>query len=325
MKKNYIFAVLIVAILFTTHSFSQVNVTLKVDMSSETVSADGVHIAGSLNGWDSSGTMLTQEGTSDIYTVTLQLNTGWYEYKFLNGNAWGTEENAGYPCAPSNGNRFVYINDSGNDVILEVVPFSDCNADGTGFSFTLNVDMSSETVSADGVKIAGWLNGWNGDNLVAPDVSGNIYSATLRLPTPADYPIVLEYKYLNGGNWESPDAGCDSVTNDNRVVTIAKSGDNIYDVFNGCTYTLSLNDNLLNDIQTFYKKNEGLVINSQKNHSNLNVELFNLLGGKIFSKTLSNLNKSARTIKLNNINIGVYIIRITDDSNRIFSQKILID
>lgn len=324
MKKNYILKTLAL-ILFSTQLFSQVNVTFKVDMSSETVSADGVHITGSINNWDTSSTTLIQEGNSNIYAVTIQLNSGWHEYKFLNGNAWGTDEKAGYPCAPLNGNRFVYINDSGTDVTLEAVPFNGCNTEGTGFEVTFNVDMASETVSNDGVKIAGWLNGWNGDNLIIPNIDGSVYSATLRLPTPADYPISLEYKYVNGSSWETPDAACGTVTNTNRVITVSTSGSNIYDVFNGCNYTLSLNDNLLQDIHTFYKKNDGIVINSQKNHSILKIELFDLLGKKTFSKRLLKQDNSSATIKLNNTKTGVYILKITDDHSRIFTQKILID
>lgn len=327
MKKNYThpFLTLLIAVFFSLQSFAQVNVTFKVDMSTETVSADGVHIVGSINGWNTSATPLTREGNTDIYSATIQLNTGWQEYKFLNGNTWGTEESVGYPCAASNGNRFVFINDSGNDVTLVAVPFNNCNAENTGFQVTLNVDMSSETVSTDGVHLAGWFNGWNGGNLSLPDVDGNIYSATLRLPTPSDYPITIEYKYINGSDWETPLAGCSTVANNNRIETLTSSGLNVYNVFNGCNYTLGVNDNLLTDVQVFYKKNEGLVINRSNNYALLNVELFDLLGKKIFSQTLTNFNTRNKLIKLNNISTDVYILKITDQSNRIFNKKLLID
>jgi hypothetical protein len=327
MKKNYSHSILtfLLTLFFSVQLSAQVNVTFKVDMSSETVSADGVHIVGSLNNWTTDATPLTKEGDTDVYSATIQLNSGWQEYKFLNGNAWGTDESAGYPCAASNGNRFVYINDSTNDVILVAVPFNGCNAENTGFSLNLNVDMSSETVSADGVRLAGWFNGWSGDNLSVPDVDGDIYSATLRLPTPSDYPIVLEYKFINGSDWETPLATCGTVANDNRIETVATSGQNIYNVFNGCNYTLSLNDSFLSDIQTFYKKNEGIVINSLENHSKLTIELFDLLGKKIFSQTFTRFNTRSKTIKLNKTDIGVHILKITNDSNKIFTKKILID
>ena len=231
MKKNYTFKVLIALLFFSAQLFSQVNVTFKVDMSNQNVSADGIHIVGSINNWNTTSNKLTQEGATNIYSADIILDTGWHEYKFLNGNAWGTDEAPGYPCAAANGNRFLYINDSGNDVTLEAVPFNGCNADGTGFSFSLNLDISSEaSVSADGVHMTGAFNGWSPDNFNIPDVNGDIYSATLRLPTPSNYPISFEYIFLNGKGWgneETPDANCGTVVNNNRVETITSSGQNI--------------------------------------------------------------------------------------------------
>ena len=42
-----------------TSSLYAVNVTLNVDMSDVTVSDDGVHVAGSFQGWDPAATALT--------------------------------------------------------------------------------------------------------------------------------------------------------------------------------------------------------------------------------------------------------------------------
>ena len=323
MKKNYIFKTLIATLFFSSQLFSQVNVTIKVDMSGQSISEQGIHVVGSINEWNTMATPLTKEGETNIYSAIIPLNTGWHEYKFLNGDAWGTEENPGYPCAPSNGNRFLYINDSGNDVELEAVPFNGCNAENTGFSFTLNVDMSSTTVSSNGVKIAGWLNGWNGDNLLAPDIKGNIHSATLRLPTPSDYPIKLEYKYVNGSDWETPSADCGTVIESNRVETLSNSGQSLFNVFNGCNYTLNLVDNFTKSIKIRAQKDLGLVITSTKNYTNLNIELYNILGKKVQSNTISSLGNSKNIIPLKKLNTGIYIIKI-NDSQSVFTKKILI-
>lgn len=326
MKQNYTysFLTLSIAILFSLQFSAQVNVTFKVDMSSETVSADGVHVAGSINGWDTQATPLTKEGATDIYSATIQLNPGWHEYKFLNGNSWGTEESAGYPCAPSNGNRFLYINDSGNDVTLIAVPFNGCNAENTGFSLTLNVDMSSEMVSSDGVRLAGWLNGWNGDNLSVPDVDGDIYSATLRLPTPDDYSITFEYKFINGSDWETPDANCSTVTNTNRIETITNSGQNIYNVFNGCNYTLSTDNNFLEDLNVYYKKNQGLVVQKKQLHEKLSLKIFDLLGKTVLSAVVDN-NNNESIVNLNHLNNGLFIVKVSDSTEKFMTKKILIN
>lgn len=326
MKKNYSHSILtlLITLFFSFQLSAQVNVTFKVDMSSETISADGVHIVGSINDWNTTATPLTKEGDTNIYSASIQLNTGWQEYKFLNGNAWGTDESAGYPCAASNGNRFVYINDSGADVTLVSVPFSDCNSENTGFSVTLNADMSSETVSADGVRLAGWFNGWNNESFSVPVVNGSIYSATLRLPTPSDYPITFEYKFINGADWETPLANCATVANDNRIETITSSGQNIYNVFNGCNYTLSTNTILLESVSAFYVKNQGIKIITPKNLTNLNVRIIDLAGRQIIKTDFDTSLNNQHLIAVNSIKQGIYLVQL-ESNGAITSKKILIN
>ena len=79
-------------------------VTFQVDMSNQTVSPTGVHIAGSFAdanndgtidnpypNWDPSVLALTNEGNG-IWSITLDLVAGSYEYKFINGNVWDITE-----------------------------------------------------------------------------------------------------------------------------------------------------------------------------------------------------------------------------------------
>ena len=52
-----------------------------------------VYLAGSLQGWNPSSTPLSDEDGNGIWEVTLSLsqNTS-YEYKYINGNSWGSDE-----------------------------------------------------------------------------------------------------------------------------------------------------------------------------------------------------------------------------------------
>jgi len=52
MKKLY---TLLMACALSSAAIAQVNLTLSVDMNNEMVSADGVHVAGSFQGWDVAG------------------------------------------------------------------------------------------------------------------------------------------------------------------------------------------------------------------------------------------------------------------------------
>ena len=55
-------------------SLFAVNVTLNVDMSNVTVSEDGVHVAGSFQGWDPAGTPLADDDGDGIYPVLVDMS-----------------------------------------------------------------------------------------------------------------------------------------------------------------------------------------------------------------------------------------------------------
>ena len=65
---------------------AQTVVTLTVDMSGEEVSTEGVHVAGAFQ-W----TMSDNGDGTWSYTFTIDI-AAIYQYKFINGNAWGNDE-----------------------------------------------------------------------------------------------------------------------------------------------------------------------------------------------------------------------------------------
>ena len=70
------------------------NVTFQVDMTDVnndniTINSDGVHIAGSFNNWDPTVTQMSNISSNfNIYEITLTLDEGSHEFKFINGNSW---------------------------------------------------------------------------------------------------------------------------------------------------------------------------------------------------------------------------------------------
>ncbi len=120
-----------------------VQVTFQVDMQNQTVSGDGVHIAGSFGAdgyanWDPAGIEMTDGNSDDVYTVTLTLtaNTD-YEFKYINGNAWGSEEIVPGECiVPSTTNRGYTT--TTNDATLDEVCFGECSDCSGGSTLTWN-------------------------------------------------------------------------------------------------------------------------------------------------------------------------------------------
>jgi hypothetical protein len=206
----------------------EVAITFSVDMQYQDISPNGVHIAGSFQGWDPAATEMIDEDQDLIYTVTLMLLSGTYhEYKFVNGNAWGDDEA---------NNRSLTVPEE--DTVLPAVLFNDWFPVESGVIFSEYIEGSSnnkaleiynasdEAVSLDNFRIAQSVNGggwayWHyfpeGAVLEPGDVWVMLNSSTspdLFDPALADevlsYPSVvhhngddargLEYS-LDGENW----------------------------------------------------------------------------------------------------------------------------
>ncbi|MCB0805681.1 MAG: hypothetical protein KDC05_07760 [Bacteroidales bacterium] len=193
-----------------------VDVTFQVDMSNETVSPDGVHVAGSFNNWGTSATQLTDQG-GGIYAVTLTLGEGEYhEFKYLNGNAWGTDESVPPGCAVNN-NRYLTVPSSATTLPLHCFGSCDPCTSVTDINVTFRVDMSEQTVAAEGVHIAGSFQGWNPAGTLMNDMGGGIWEYSTVLQS-GDY---HEYKFVNGDAWgedESVPGAC--AQNSNRYITV---------------------------------------------------------------------------------------------------------
>jgi hypothetical protein len=170
-----------------------VTVTFQVDMRNETISADGVHITGGFQGWNSGSTLMTLVGNS-VYTYTTTLNSGTYqEYKFINGIDWSSSETVPDECG-ANTNRYLYVPQT--DTVLDSVCFSSCTVcpPPAQVDVTFQVDMSNQVVSPDGVHLAGSFQGWNYGSNPMTHVGDGIYQATVNL-TEGDHHT---YKFVNG-------------------------------------------------------------------------------------------------------------------------------
>ena len=102
------------------------NVAFRVNMANVDVSADGVHLAGSFNGWSAMSIPMIPL-SYDVYEVILELVPGYYEYKFVNGNVLSAGEYTPYACAAEfTTNRMLEF--YGGVVDLGVPCFGSCTA-----------------------------------------------------------------------------------------------------------------------------------------------------------------------------------------------------
>ena len=195
-----------------TSSLFAVNVTLNVDMSNVTVSDDGVHVAGSFQGWDPAATPLTDDDGDGVYTVVVDMSGVTDEtvyFKYINGNSWGNDE--GVPDLACGGagdfgnDRFLDVPDV--DTILDAVCFGECIGCDESY-VTFHVDMSQTELATEGVFLGGgqWHNNYQLMTLL-PDEE-TLYMVKMALPLGDHY-----YKFNNGGNDGGYEDG-DNLTNE---------------------------------------------------------------------------------------------------------------
>ena len=113
-------------------------VRFKVNMNNETVHPDGIHIAGSFQGWDPASARMGEVlDLTGIYEYQAYLPFGTYNYKFVNGNTSAGYEYVSGACA-TGGQRSVTLT---QDVMIDPVNFSSCLVGVSENNFEKNISM----------------------------------------------------------------------------------------------------------------------------------------------------------------------------------------
>lgn len=239
---------------------AQANVTLEVDMNAEMVDMNGVHVAGNFWDWDYDGTvdnpaisdnwqpnlpelMLTDDDMDGVYSITLSLVPGNYEFKFINGNVWDNVEDVPSTCqveVTGNDNRFLMV---GEDDASYSVCWAACAACGD-YAVRFRVDMSlQEAVSPNGVHVAGEFQGWTADASPLMDSNDdNIWEGVYTFDASVVEDGILTYKFINGNDWTNPnefvpvDCGDDSGNREAAITELNTPLDIVcYDACDACT------------------------------------------------------------------------------------------
>lgn len=177
-------------------------ITFRVNMTEQTTNSIGVFIAGNFQGWSAGSTAMTDEDGDDIWEYTAMIAEGEaVEYKFINGPTWGLDESVPVACAV-NGNRGYTV--GAEDAVLDAVCFASCTACGDALpteEVTFTVLTDNITVAADGMYLAGAMNGWSGEPM--NDNGDGSWSLTKSLEA-----ATYEFKFQNGnGGYEELDCG----------------------------------------------------------------------------------------------------------------------
>jgi hypothetical protein len=237
MKKIYL---LVPLALLTSFAMGQIDYTFQVDMNGETVSADGVHVAGNFQeasgeagDWDPATSEMTDDNSDGIYELTVSIPAGGYEYKFINGNVWDGAEGVPEVCQVGfgNGNRYFQLTASSSSTNGPVV-FGGSAPDGMT-AVKLQVGLLNGPDET-GAHVAGTMFDpeWTPNATALYNISGSVYAVTYSV-SDGDY----LYKFLTGDDWGTDETGIpDSCsTGGNRSITIAGNDTIVPTVcFNSC-------------------------------------------------------------------------------------------
>lgn len=185
-----------------------VNITWNVNMTNQIVSDLGVYVAGGPFFGHGDLPAMKDEDGDGTYSITLEREIGFTtDYTFINGLClpdWGCKEDiSGQACAvePFNDRNLAPVMEDTevNTCFGECSTDGSCGAPPAFASATFRVDMSNETVGAEGVFLSGFLiNSWSPDATPMTDADGNgIYEVTVDLPS-----AIVEYKFVNSGAFE---------------------------------------------------------------------------------------------------------------------------
>lgn len=241
VKRGFLF--FIATFVTLTQSFA-LEVTFQVDMSSQTVSPTGVHIAGSFAdansdgtidnpypNWDPSVLALTNAGNG-IWSITLDLAAGSYEYKFINGNVWDITEffPADAPCVQGTfGNRLITVGNANE--ILPVVCWNECVScdlvgagcmDAAACNYDPNATIEGPCVYPNVIP-----------EIIVEPFGGNCFNNGVNI-----YPSVGSFTQQN---WGSGWANNISPFSFDDTLTLYSSMENLYFTATddtGCTFTL---------------------------------------------------------------------------------------
>ena len=225
MKKLYAMAL---AVCCLGSAFGQTEVTLSVDMNGQTVSPDGVHVAGNFQGWNPIATSMTDDDGDGVYQYTFSTDTAaHYEFKFLNGNEWASEEDVPNICQVElfgNGNRYLDVAEGDLSASYEVC-YGSCAACGMT-AVLFRVDMSLEAgISPNGVHVAGDFQGevWDPAGTPMDDADGDGIWTRFIVFDASAITGDLGYKYVNGNAWTNPNENLSGDCSDgtgNRVLVL---------------------------------------------------------------------------------------------------------
>lgn len=320
--------------IFTITSLSAKKVKFAVDMTGQTISAFGVHIVGDFQeaagyplNFDPAATPLTQEGSTNIYSiiVTIPAFTK-YEYLFVNGDQTyeaefvPDESRVGYNFID---NRWLYVDSLANDTTFVGAILFGGNAPAGLSLVRFKVDMNNALpVSSDGVHVGDNMNGFSSTKVRLYSFGNNIYE-TISYYQNNSY----SFKYFNGNTsvtTETISGACDVFGN--RGLTVIKDTVMAEVCFSSCTTCNATSVKEMINSSSFIifpnpAKNTITIQSDKKNGTIDRIVIYNVSGQEV--KAISGINSSNYTFSDLSLSEGMYILKIMNEQKTQFTKLVI--
>lgn len=294
-----------------------VDITFQLDMNGQT-GFTTPEVNGTFNGWCGSCNPMTDADGDNVWTTTITLPAGDYQYKFSYDNWTGQETLvAGSSCTFTDGaftNRIISAN---TDVTIDTVCWSSCDACGQSsgpYNVTFNLDMSQVGFSFVAPEINGGFNNWCGNCAALSDPDGdNIWSITIPLAS-GSHQYKFSYDNWTGQEEFTPDAACTFTENGftNRLIDVS---DNIvlnavcWGSCEGCGNSVNEMEN--SDVRLMPNPTEDFTVINWKG-SNQSIRVFNAQGQLILSEQLAQ-GQQQFTLNAEALSTGMYTVVLVDN------------
>ncbi len=229
-------------LLIVINARAQNEVTFQVNMINETVNPNGVHVAGNWQSeaglpsdWEPFTAQMTDDDGDGVYAYTCLLPDGVYEYKFINGNAWGSDEtNIPAICQVGGGNTNRFFAVEGTPYATIPIFYNGSSATDAGVTLKpmrFSVEMpTSLTIDPTGVYVSGtFMNEFSNDifsdwidKIKMYDINAGDGAANYTVIV--YYPVVVSgtfnYSFFNGATQELLPTACQEGSFPTRFFTI---------------------------------------------------------------------------------------------------------
>lgn len=322
--------------IFAINQLSAKKVKFAVDMTGQIISAFGVHIVGDFQeaagyplNWDPAATMLTQEGTTDIYSIVVTIPAFTkYEYLFVNGDQTyeaefvPDESRVGYNF---DDNRWVYVDSLANDTSFVGAILFGGNAPAGLSLVRFKVDMNNALpVSSNGVHVGDNMNGFSSTKVPLYSFGNNVYEIISYYQNNS-----YTFKYFNGNTavtTETISGFCDVFGN--RGLTVTEDTVMAEVCFSSCNACSATTVKEVHTTTSAFKlfpnpAKDMLTISSAKNEVIESVIVYNVAGQSV--KHISDINESNFTLQNLHLSSGLYTVRVTDTNKQAQYLKIIIE